>query len=105
MPRTDRRLAALCALVVMLGSGCGTIVSKSKRGGSGGTGLGHAYSGVRCDAAAVSGISHGGAAIPMGIAAVVDLPFSLFEDTVFLPVDLIASSDHTWDADRACGPD
>lgn len=102
MPRT---LVALCAVVVLAGAGCGTIVSKSKSGGSGGTGFGHVYSGVRCDAAAVSGISHGGSAIPIGLAAVVDLPFSLFEDTAFLPVDLIMSSEHGWDADRACGPD
>jgi uncharacterized protein YceK len=102
MPRT---LIAVCALVVLLGSGCGTIISKSTSGGSGGTGLGHVYSGVRCDAAAVRGMSSSGAAIPIGLAAVVDLPFSLFEDTAFLPFDLVMSSEHGWDADRACGPD
>lgn len=96
----------MCALVVLLASGCGTIVSKAKNGGGGGTGLGHPYSGVRCDAAAVGGVTHGGAAIPIGIAAVVDLPFSLFEDTAFLPVDLVMMSGaSSWDADRACGPD
>jgi uncharacterized protein YceK len=106
---TYRRLAALCALAVMVATGCATIVSKGARnetsGAARGTGLGHPYTGVRCDASWVGGMSRGGAGIPLGLAGLVDMPFSLFEDTVFLPIDLIMKSDQPWSADRACGVD
>lgn len=108
--RTLRRLAALGTLVVALSSGCATIVSKGARNETSGaahgsTGLGHPYTGVRCDAAYVGGMSRAGWGIPLGLAGLVDMPFSLFEDTVFLPLDLIMSSDQPWSADRGCGMD
>jgi uncharacterized protein YceK len=108
--RTYRRLAAVCALAVVVATGCATIVSKGARNQTSGaargtTGVGHLYTGVRCDASWVGGMSRGGAGIPLGVAGLVDMPFSLYEDTVFLPIDLVLKSDQPWQADRACGVD
>jgi uncharacterized protein YceK len=107
---TRRRLAVLCTLVAMLTSGCATIVSKGTRNRTSGaargtTGLGHPYTGVRCDAVYVRGFPRAGWSIPLGIAGVVDMPFSLLEDTFFLPVDLVMSNDQPWTPDDGCGVD
>lgn len=106
--RTSPPLAGLCALLVILATGCGTIMSKGARNQTpgaapGSSGVGHPYTGARCDAAYMRAVARGGWNIPLGLLAAVDLPISAVEDTLFLPVDLALSSDQPWNADDACG--
>jgi uncharacterized protein YceK len=91
----------------MLVAGCGTIVSKGAKNETSGaargsSGIGHAYTGIRCDAAWTRAIGKVWMA-PLAIAAIADIPFSLVQDTMMLPVDLAMSSDQPWNADDACG--
>ena len=100
-------LDSIMAVVFLLATSCSTILTKSQapvgidvpR-----SGVGHAFTGVRCDWMYLGAVGMG---FPPALPVVlVDVPLSAAADVIMLPVDVAVGSfgsEKPWSIDRDCG--